>query len=144
VDEYCFSNTSVTFAIDGYGHYARTISMARTKELGWKDLTVEEQAVVVSRAVLTNPEDFSYQRVSGALFAVDEDHTYQATLPPEFSDEYEDDDDCWFGVDGTEEVIITRGCLIPITTDRELAEEIVCKEYLGVDPAHITNFTVGF
>ncbi len=115
--------------------------MAGTKELGWKDLTGEEQEVVVSRDLLTNPQYFNYQRVSGELYAVDEDNAYQATVPPEYSDEY---DDAYFGDAGDEEAIISRSCLIPITTEEELAEEIVCKEYLGVDPAHITNFTVGF
>ena len=116
--------------------------MAGTKELDWKDLTKEEQEAVVSCDLLTNPQYFNYQRVSGELYAVDEDHAYQATVPPEFSDEYEDD--AYFGDADNEDAIITRGCLIPITTEEELAEEIVCKEYLGVNPAHITDFTVGF
>lgn len=116
--------------------------MAGTKELGWEDLTAEEQEVAVSCGLLTNPQYFNYNRVLGELYAVDEDTTYQATIPPEFSDEY--GDDAYFGDDENEEAILTRSCLIPITTGEELEEEIVCKEYLGVNPAHITNFTIGF
>jgi len=118
--------------------------MAGTKELRWKDLTAEEQEVAVSCGRLTNPQDFNYHRVLGELYAVDENHSYSITVPPEFADEYEDHDDAYFGDDDDEEAIISGGCLIPITTDKELEEEAVCKEYLGVNPAHITDFTIGF
>ena len=40
---------------------------------------------------------------------------------------------------------ITSGsCLIPITTDEELTDDEVCKDYFGVDPEHIIDISVGF
>ena len=115
--------------------------MTITKELDWSDLTSDEQTLVVSSGRLDNPEEFQYHRVAGNLFACDEDNAYQATVSAKYSDEYEDE---YFGTDGEDDAIVTGACLLPITTDAELAEAVVCTEYLGINPEHITAFTIGF
>lgn len=115
--------------------------MSITKELRWKDLTADEKEAAVSSGKLTNPEDFNYHRVVGELFAVDEEHAWIATVPWEYNEEYEEAFDV---VEEDDDAYISSSCLIPITTDTELTEEQVCKEYLGVNPSHISDLSVGF
>lgn len=115
--------------------------MTITKELNWKDLSSDEQALVIGSGRLDNPKEFNYHRVVGQLYACDEDNAYQATVSAKFADEYEDE---YFGTNGDEDAIVTGSCLIPITTDAEPEEALVCVEYLGIKPEHIIDFTIGF
>ena len=117
--------------------------MATAQELRWSGLTQHEQEVATSCGKLANAEDFNYYRITGNLFAVDEEHSYIVNIDAEYSDvdAYEE----FFAYVSEGDDGITNGsCLIPITTDKELTEEEVCKEYLGVDPEHISDFTIGF
>ena len=117
--------------------------MAITKELKWKGLTAEEQEVAIRCGKLTNPKDFNYHRVLDELYAVDEEHAWLVSISADYADvdayeeffEFADEGD-----DGT----TSGSCLIPITTDTELTEAQVCKDYLGVEPAHVSDFSVGF
>ena len=117
--------------------------MSITKELRWKELTEGEQNEAVSCGKLSNPEDFNYHRVLGELYAVDEEHSWLVSISVDYADvdEYEE----FFAYESEGDDGTTSGsCLIPITTDKELTEEQVCKDYLGVNPAHVSDFTVGF
>ena len=115
--------------------------MTVTKELRWKDLTAEEQEVAVSCGRLTNPKDFNYHRVEGELYATDDEHAWIATVPWEFNEEYEEAFDV---VEEDDDAYISAACLIPISTDKELSEEEACVKYLGVNPSHVSDFSVGF
>lgn len=108
------------------------------KGLKWKQLTEEEKAAVISSGRLDNHEDFGYSRVAGELYALDEDHAYLLIVPAEYEDAYPN-----FYFDG-DDARPSRACLIPITTDTEPSEDAVCKHYIGVDPEHVEDFTVGF
>ena len=108
------------------------------KEIKWKQLTEEEQAAVISSGRLDNHEDFGYSKVAGELYALDEDHAYLLMIPIEYEDEYPD---LYFD---DEYARPSGACLIPITTDDEPSEEIICKHYIGVDPKHVEDFTIGF
>ena len=114
--------------------------MTLTKELRWKDLTAEEQKVAVSCGRLANPKDFNYHRVAGELYASSEEHAWIATVPWEFNEEYEE---AFEFLEEDEEAYISGACLIPITTDKELSEEEACVKYLGVNPKHVSDFTIG-
>jgi len=115
--------------------------MTITKGLNWNDLSSDEQVLVNSSGRLDNPKEFNYHRVAGQLYACDEDNAYQITVPAKYSDEYEDE---FFGADGDEDAIVCGACLLPITTDAELAEAVVCTEYLGIKHEHISDFSIGF
>jgi len=114
--------------------------MTLTKELRWKDLTKEEKQVAVSCGRLANPEDFNFHRVAGELFACDDESAWIATVPVEYSEKYPDE---YFGFNDDEDASVSASCLIPITTDQELTEESICRDYLGIDPKHVSDFTVG-
>ncbi len=114
--------------------------MAVTKELDWGDLTTAEQEAAVSCGRLTNPQDFQFHRVAGELYATDDDAAWIATVSSEHSEEYPDAFD---GIAEGDDAYISAACLIPVTTDVELDEDKVCTEYLGVNPSHVTDFSVG-
>ena len=117
--------------------------MAITKCLKWKELTSEEQEVAVSCGKLTNPKDFLYHRVVGRLFAVNEDHAWIVNISAEYADVDAYEEFFEFADEG-DDGITSDSCLIPITTDQELTDDEVCKDYFGIDPAHITDISVGF
>ena len=114
--------------------------MAATKELDWKDLTKAEQEAAVSCGRLSNPQDFNYHRLSGELYATDDDSAWIVTVSSEYSEEYEDAFD---GIPEGDDAYVSAACLIPVTTDVELDEDTVCSEYLCVSPAHVSDLTVG-
>ena len=116
--------------------------MTITKELSWKDLTAEEQAEVVKSDRLTNPEDFSYCRLLEQLWALNEDQAWLVEVDVEFADQYPNE---YFGANDDENAHMSGSCLIPITSEEELEDEdVICRQYLGIDPAHVVDFTVGF
>ncbi len=116
--------------------------MAITKELSWKDLTAEEQAEVVKADRLRNPEGFSYCRLLEQLWALNEDQAWLVEVDVEFADQYPNE---YFGANDDENAHMSGSCLIPITSEEELEDEdVICRQYLGIDPAHVVDFTVGF
>ena len=117
--------------------------MTATKELRWNDLTAEEKEVATNSGILANPKDFNYHRVLGELFACSDDHSWTATVGTEHSDKYPDLFG-WMDADDDSDAYATGAVLIPITTDVELTEEQICKNYLGVELADTKDLTVGF
>ena len=116
--------------------------MTTPKELKWKSLSKEEMDAAIKSDRLTNPEDFGYCKLLGQLWALNEDNTWQVQVNFEFADQYPDE---YFGADDDENTYVTGASLIPITGDAELEDEdVICREYLGIDPAHVLGFTVGF
>ena len=114
--------------------------MTATKELKWKQLTDEEKHAATTCGRLSNPEDFFYHRVLGELYACDDEQAWLATVPVEYSEHYPDE---FFGYNNDQDASVSAACLIPITTDEGLRYESACKDYLGVDPKHVSDFTVG-